>query len=181
LTRQWAIDEEGKRLEKFRLTQDLSFSSSRSGPPVSINSRIDMEAYTEMIYGWCLPRILHYIVALRLRFPSKVIFICKYDYSDAYRRVAHSASAAVQTISVHDGRAYISVRLIFGGLPNPPTWCTFSEVATDLLSNEISQCREWDPSKLHSPAQPVAPEPRRLPSTTPLGQGRRLRIDSHRQ
>ena len=44
LARQWTINEEGQRLEKFRLTQDLSFSSTKSGPPVSINSRIDMEA-----------------------------------------------------------------------------------------------------------------------------------------
>ena len=175
LARQWTIDEEGNRLEKFRLTQDLSFSSSRSGPQVSINSRIDMTAYTEMIYGWCLPRILHYIVALRLKFPSKIIFICKYDYSDAYRRVAHSASAAVQTISVHDGRAYLSVRLTFGGRPNPPTWCTFSEVATDL-SNEISQCGEWDPSTLHSPAQPSAPEPQRLPSNLAVEPGRKMAV-----
>ena len=175
LARQWTIDAEGQRLEKFRLTQDLSFSSTKSGPPVSINSRIDMEAYMKMIYGWCLPRILHYIVALRLKFPSQIIFICKYDYSDAYRRVAHSALAAVQTISVHDGRACISVRLTFGGRPNPPTWCTFSEIATDL-ANEISQCKEWDPSTLHSPAQPVAPDPRRLPGTMTLGQGRKLAV-----
>ena len=175
MARQWTIDKEGKRLEKFRLTQGLSFSSSRSEPPVSINSRIDMAAYTEMIYGWCLPRILHYIVALRLKFPTKIIFICKYDYSDGYRLVAHSASAAVQTISVHDGRAYISVRLTFGGRPNPPTWCTFSEVATDL-SNEISQCREWDPSTLHSPAQSVAPEPQRLPSNLAVKTGRKMAI-----
>ena len=98
-----------------------------------------MSAYTEMIYGWCLPRILHYIVAVRAAHLTKAIFACKYDYSDAYRRVAHSATAAAQTISIHDGRGYLSLRLTFGGCPNPPTFCMFSEVATDL-ANELSQC-----------------------------------------
>ena len=175
LAHQWSIDEKGKRVDKWRMTQDLSFSSSRVGIPVSINSRIDMSAYVEMIYGWCMPRILHYIVALRLKYPGKVIFICKYDYSDAYRRVAHSASAATQTISVHEGRGYISLRLTYGGAPNPPTWCMFSEVVTDL-ANEISQCPTWEPTELHSPAQPTPPVPNRLPERIPLGQGRAMAV-----
>jgi hypothetical protein len=93
LAKQWSLDEEGTRVVKYRMTQDLSFTSDRHGPSRSINSRINMEAYAEMIYGWCLPRILHYIVATRLASPTVIIFICKYDYSDAYRRIAHSASA----------------------------------------------------------------------------------------
>ena len=69
LARQWSINEAGERVEKLRLTQDLSFSSNRDGSPTSVNSRIDMSAYKEMIFGWCLPRILHFIVAIRIAFP----------------------------------------------------------------------------------------------------------------
>ena len=52
------------------MTQDLSYSLTRTakGLPVSVNSRIDMDAYPEMIFGWCLLRILHLIVSLRLHF-----------------------------------------------------------------------------------------------------------------
>ena len=65
------------------------------------------------------------------------ILISKYDYSDAYRRIAHSAEAATQTIAVVDERAYLSLRLTFGGSPNPPMWCMFSELVTDL-ANELT-------------------------------------------
>jgi hypothetical protein len=80
-----------------------------------------MEAYPEMIYGWCLPRILHSIVALRLASPSVAIFIAKYDYSDAYGRIAHSAGAVAQTITTLGNLAFLYLRLTFGGSPNPPT------------------------------------------------------------
>ena len=65
VARQWSIDEKGDRIENLRMTQDLSFSSTRGGESTSINGRIDMSSYTEMIFGWCLPRILHFIVAIR--------------------------------------------------------------------------------------------------------------------
>jgi hypothetical protein len=78
-------------------------------------------------------------VALCLEFPLRAILIAKYDYSDAYRRVAHSASATAQTISTCGDLAYLYNRLTFGGSPNPPTWCNFSEIVTDL-ANEIGQC-----------------------------------------
>ena len=175
LATQWTLDEEGERIVKFRMTQDLSFSSHRTGEPTSINSRIDMSAYAEMIYGWCFPRIVHYVLALRWTHPTGRILICKYDYSDAYRRIAHSADAAVQTISIHDDLAYLSLRLTFGGSPNPPTWCLFSEIVTDL-ANEISQCPEWDSSELHSPAQPLLPDPKRLPADIPLAESKKMAV-----
>ena len=150
LALQFALLEDGSRVPKRRLTQDSSFALTF--PKASVNERIDMDAYPQMIYGWCLSRIIHFIVALRLRHPSKKIFIAKYDYSDAYRRIAHSASAAAQSIIVIAGIAYIALRLTFGGSPNPPTWCAFSEMVTDL-SNEIPLCHDWDPK---NPAKPRA-------------------------
>ena len=176
LVQQWTVDPDGKRVIKFRLTQDLSFSTDKKAAPTSINSRVDMEAYPEMIYyGWCLPRILHYIISLRLHNPTLLIFISKYDYSDAYRRIAHSAKAATQTVSVNGDTAFVSLRLTFGGSPNPPTWCMFSELVTDL-ANEIAQCSEWDPEELRSPAQPETPEPVRLPADVPIALGREMAV-----
>ena len=175
IAQQRTTDDEGNRKAKFRLTQDLSFASKKWTVPVSINSRIDMEAYPEMIYGWCLPRILHYVVALRLAHPGIRILICKYDYSDAYRRVAHSATAAVQTFAIHEETAFLALRLTFGGSPNPPAFCSFSELVTDL-SNEISQCSNWEPSETHSPAQPRTPEPKRIEDGTPIAPGKRMAV-----
>jgi hypothetical protein len=126
-----------------------------------------MDEYVEMIYGWCLSRVIHFIVALRLAHPLLRIFIMKYDYSDAYRRVAHSPSAAAQSIIIFAGVAYIALRLTFGGSPNPPTWCSFSEMVTDL-SNEIPLCQEWDHESLRSPAQPKTPSPVLLPDEVPV-------------
>ena len=176
LAQQWTLDDNGERKVKFRITQDLSFSSVKIGSPRSINQRVDMSAYPEMVYGWCLSRILHYIVAVRLAYPDRIIFISKYDYSDAYRRIAHSASAAAQTIAVHDFMSYLALRLTYGGSPNPPSWCMFSELVTDL-ANEISRCTAWDPSKLHSLAQPVAPPPRRLHDSVPIHPGRIMAVE----
>ena len=176
VAKQWTVDGEGNRTVKFRMTQDLSYSSNRRGPPRSINSRIDMTAYPEMIYGWCLPRILHYLVAVRRANPTTIIFICKYDYSDAYRRIAHSAQAAAQTIATHNGLAYLSLRLTFGGRPNPPAWCMFSETVTDL-SNEIGQCKGWSPDSTKSPAQVVAPPPKRLDPAIPFGVGKKMAVE----
>jgi hypothetical protein len=117
---------------------------------MSVNSCINMSAYPEMIYRWCMSRILHYIIVLWLTFPSTLVLIPKYDYSDAYRQVAHSATAVAQTISTCNNYAYIYNRFTFGGY--------FSGIVTDL-ANKISQCKDWDPAKLRSPDQPVTPTP----------------------
>jgi hypothetical protein len=99
-----------------------------------------MGAYAEMVYGWWVVRV----VALRLAYPSTRIIIAKYDFSDAYRRITHSPRAAVQSIIIFD-ITYIALWLTFGGSLNPPTWCAFSQMVTDL-SNEIPLCSSWDPS-----------------------------------
>jgi hypothetical protein len=64
LAKQWTLDEDGNRIIKYRITQDLSYSETSKDFPMSINSRIDMDQYPEMVYGWALPRIIHFIVAI---------------------------------------------------------------------------------------------------------------------
>jgi hypothetical protein len=82
----------------YQLTQDLTYS--HMAKHLSVNSRIDMLLYAEMIYVWCLIRIIHYIIALRAKSPKSRICISEYNYSDAYRQMAHAATAAVQSIAV---------------------------------------------------------------------------------
>jgi hypothetical protein len=94
---------------KHRLTHDLSFEIT--GEDLSVNNRVDMTQYPKMIFGWCLPRIIHFIVALRIAHPGKRILIAKYDFSDAYRRIAHSARAASQSIIVLAGITFLALRL----------------------------------------------------------------------
>jgi hypothetical protein len=125
-----------------------------------------MDQYPEMVYGWALPRIIHFIVALWLAWPLRTIFISKYDYSDAYRRMAHSALAVAQTITTCLAYAFVYFRLTFGGSLNPPTWCDYSEMVADLAT-EISMCPDWDPGKLRSPSQPDTPLPKRLEASIP--------------
>jgi hypothetical protein len=166
LASQFALAEDGSRkITKNRLTQDLLFSLIEPG--ISVNSRIDMDLYPEIFYGWCISRIIHFIVALRLSYPDRRIFISKYDYSDAYQtRMAHAGSAAAQSITVLLAIAYITFRLTFGGSPNPPSWCLFSEMVTDL-ANEIACCSKYDPN-LRSPSQPDTPSPLLSSCTAPL-------------
>jgi hypothetical protein len=80
-------------------------------------------------------------------------------YSDAYHQIAHPASAVVQVVALFAGMAFLALQLTFGDSPNPPTWCLFSEMVTDL-ANEVLLCKDWEPTKLNNPDQSMAPAPK---------------------
>jgi hypothetical protein len=143
LAAQFGLLADGTRKVKKRLTHDLTHYIT--GWKCSVNERIDMSRYPEMFYGWCLLRTIHFIVCLRATFPGEKIFITKYDYSDAYRRMSQSARAAIQSILILAGIAFMALRLAFGGSPNPACFCAFSEALTDL-ANELS-CSEFEPKE----------------------------------
>ena len=88
-----------------------------------------------------------------------------------FRRLQKSDSrasyAVAHSIIVFARVAYIALRLTFGGPPNPLTWCSVSEMVTDL-SNEIPLCKDWDHDTLRSPDQPETPSPSCLPDEVPL-------------
>ena len=147
LASQFSLLEDGSRVSKERLTHDLSFSLTATD--ASVNKRVDMDLYPEMVYGWCLLRVIHFTVHLRGSHPGIPIFISKFDYSDAYRRISHAGRAAAQTILVVEDIAYLMLRLAFGGSPNPPCFCAFSETLTDL-ANEIS-CSDFVPGDFSIP------------------------------
>jgi hypothetical protein len=62
LATQHGLTKDGSRKVKHQLTQDLSFSLTEED--MSVNSRIDMEEYSEMLYGWCISQVIHFIVSL---------------------------------------------------------------------------------------------------------------------
>jgi hypothetical protein len=79
LASQLSLTADGSRVEKERLTHDLSYEITGEG--ISVNSRVDMSMYPEMIFGWCLPRIIHFVVALWLATPRARILTVKYDFA----------------------------------------------------------------------------------------------------
>jgi hypothetical protein len=94
--------------------------------------------------------------------------------SDSALHFSHSASAAVQSIIVWAGIAFLALRLSFGGSPNPPTWCSFSEMVTDL-SNEIP-LNEAAAAGLRSPGQPKTPISVLVDDNVPIALGRSLAV-----
>ena len=147
---QHSLTATGSRMLKDRLTHDLSFWLTEDY--ASVNSRCDFDKYPPIIYGSCLIRTIHYIVALRAAFPDERILISKFDFSDAYRRMAHDAAAAAQSILIVNHIAYLALRLSFGGAMNPAAWSCCSEMITDL-SNELPLMEDWNPEEICSPDQ----------------------------
>jgi hypothetical protein len=96
-----------------RLTQDLTYVESDKDLHLSVNSRIDMEALSEMIHGWCLPRILHFCRSSTpyawTDHPHREV----HRASDG-RRIAHSAEATAQTITTLGPFGLHLLTLIFG-------------------------------------------------------------------
>ena len=146
LARQFTVDEDGNPKVKHRVTQDLSFT-----PPsgYSVNTAQRDELLSECCYGQCLRRVIHMIVALRLKFPGKTIFIIKYDFDAAYRRLHCHPQHAVKCIILFGNLAYILSRLPFGAAAGPSLYSTISEAVFELC-NDILQENTWDPDGLHS-------------------------------
>ena len=174
LAAQFSLTETGERVLKKRLTHDMSDGITQED--VSVNSRSDLLQYPPMVYGWALIRIIIYIVALRLAHPNKRILISKYDLSDAYRRIANGFKAAAETILLAGQIAFIMLRLCFGASVNPPTWCSFSEMVTDL-SNELPLIKDWNPDELHHPMQPKVPDPEYAEESIPLAAAKEMAIN----
>jgi hypothetical protein len=135
MVRQFSLKADGSRKLKSRFTHDLSFSLTSDD--ASINQRVEMDRYPDMVYGWCLHRIFHYLAALRYRFPETRIYLSKFDYSDAYKRLSQSPRATAATVVRFGQIAYFCWRMVFGGSPNPAGFSCFSESLTDL-ANEIA-------------------------------------------
>ena len=142
---------------KYRDTHNLSFFTT--GKEASDNSNCDMETYQEMVYGLCLSRIIHFIVNFRRRFPNKKILISKYDFLDAYTRMAHKASLTIQTILVQGKRVYIYLQLTIRAWENPVICCWFREMVCDLSNKMTLMIGNWDPDIVFSPIQPEVSEP----------------------
>ena len=110
------VDRNGKIIDKYRLTHDLSFPGPSGN---SINKNVDDDLLTECYYGQCLRRVIHMIVALRIKNPTTIIYLMKYDFDAAYRRLHVNPLMAVKAITIIEEFAYLLLRLPFGASPGP--------------------------------------------------------------
>ena len=171
------ISESGTYVPKLRLTHDLSFPGAISAE--SINSRIDRERMEPIMFGHCLSRVLHQIIALRKKYPSRKIFIRKEDLKSAYRRMHLEAKSAVRSaVRVKiNGEWYvlISLRLPFGGSSCPPDFCLMSDIVCDV-TNDLLQCENWNESKVHSLLSDFVPPDEELNEDIPLAQAEDIAV-----
>ena len=177
---QSGINERGEIVKKKRLTHNQS-CTFQSG--TCVNNRTIKDDLQDVMYGPCLLRVIHLIVEYRRLHPHKRILLSKVDFKSAYRRSHLKAETAIQTITQYTPQnlAFVSLRLTFGGSPNPNIWSEVSETATDL-SNALLACDDWDPNTLHSPLQHLIPKPKDEPDDRKFAQAlpTAVQIDAHK-
>lgn len=118
----------------------------------SVNSRVNKDKLHDCMYEFCTPRLVHYILALRQKFPNRRIFISKIDYKSACQRSHLWWQTAIQSMSQDKTFLYVALRTTFGVAPNPFGWSYISEPIADL-ANLLMNDPNWDPTQLHSPLQ----------------------------
>jgi hypothetical protein len=150
---QTTIDEGGELQRKLRLTHDQSFSPKGSSSR-SVNDRVDETTLTPARFGKAFSRFLYHISFLRKIKTDEPIYMTKDDFKSAYRRIRLQAPTAVKACTCVDGILLVALRMTFGGSPNPSLWSDVSEVVTDL-ANDLVRRSDWDPTRHHSPNQPL--------------------------
>lgn len=158
---------------KCRFIHDCSFPS-QSG--TSINLQHDKDILEEYVYGQCLHRLLHQLHQLRLTFPTKSIYISKYDLDAAYRRLRVLVKHAVKATTIINTLAYIQTRLPFGTTAGSSVYVQVSEAIMDLV-NDILNDPNWDPDSLHSPHASKLQSPQVSEADIPYAKAKPLAVD----
>ena len=170
------ITEKGEIVTKDRLAHDQTFST---GLAPSLNKAVDDTDDIELVYGWCIERLIHQVVALRTAFPSLRIFVCKFDWGAAYRRINGDGLLAANALTLDALGEFANVlsRLSFGGKTHPAMFSLFSETACDLC-NDLTEFKDWDHTICSSPLQRLmGGPPNRLPEDIPFAPGKPLIVD----
>jgi hypothetical protein len=171
---QTTINEKGELTDKDRLTHDQTFQF-KSGK--SLNSRVDKEALTPVLFGHCFQRLLHYIIAVRIRHPTTRIYMLKTDWNRAFRRASLSApDAAASSCLATNDIILLSLRMTFGGRPNPSCWSDFSEAACDLI-NALQTLPHLDLAEFRQLIPAPIPEKKPLPNNVPFATAKALSVD----
>ena len=144
----FALDEFKNTILKYRPTHDLSIDQS---PDNSVNHRLCREDFPELIYGFCLPRMLHYVHDLRLANPEDVILVSKIDIKLAHRRCIMRGDMAKMGITMMDDRAMLNLRKTFGGTFGPYFFTDIVSESATNLGNDLLSCPNWNGEELKSP------------------------------
>lgn len=100
---------------------------------------------------------------MRWTHKEKTIYIIKYDFDAAYRRVQVCPAHAVKTMIVIGALAYLLSRLPFWVEVGPSKYSAISEGIFDL-ANDLLEDKSWNPAEVRSPLQhklPQKDEPRK--------------------
>jgi hypothetical protein len=169
---QSTIDATGPRVPKFRLTHDQSFLDPSGS---SVNSRVDSKKLPPITYGFCLKRVIHYILGLRHRHSHIKIYTNKFDYDAAYQRCHMDAHSSHESLTIHNNFLIMALRLMFGGSPCPNLWSCISESGTDL-ANMLIQNEFWDHNILFDPLSLKLDLPDSLPDNIQFSQTKELAV-----
>ena len=174
---QLGVSASGDFIKKLRVTHDLSFPGAFSGE--SVNSRTQRDELEPCMFGHALLRVIHTIVALRQKHPTRKIWLRKEDFKSAYRRLHLRGSAAVKSaIRIELERKFyllLSLRLPFGGASCPSDFCLISDIITDTI-NDLLACPEWDLDVVRSNYVVKIPQAIPLPDHIPFAEARELSV-----
>ena len=172
------INEEGKFLPNNRVTHDLSFPGEISGE--SVNSRVQPKFLEPCMFSYVFLRVIHYIVALRRKYPDRRIWIRKEDFKSAFRRLHLNAITAFRSAArvKLQGIWYIiiSLRMPFGGSPCPSEFAVVADLVTDTI-NDLLEDQTWDHKSVYSPKCSKVPDPAPLSDDIPFANARELSVE----
>jgi hypothetical protein len=149
IARQNTIDETGRVLEKDRLTHDHSYDYFANS---SINSRCNLTLHKPCMFGRAMSRLIHWIVYLWHRHPTRRTLLTKTDWKAAYRRGHLRIATAIQCATQMNDILLAPLCMTFGGAPCPSEWSVISNTGSDIAT-DIANTPDWDSRDLVSPHQ----------------------------
>ena len=172
MSEQFTINEKGQRIPRPRPCHNASFPME-SG--YSVNDDHELALLSPCQYGQCLRRVIHAILQMRLNNEKRIIYVIKYDFEAAYRRLHVYPTHTVLTIIVVNSLAYLLTRLPFGATCGPSRYSEISEPMFDT-ANDLIEDESWDPDDLKSPHQNKLQPPEKLPADIQFARAKQLEV-----
>ena len=176
ITEKNTINESGEIIPSKRLTlnQSMIYKSSNT----SVNGRVMKDKISPIMYGHALLHLIHYIVACHEKYTNKRILLSKFDLKSAYRRCHMTYDIAIQSFTQDPtlNIAMLTLRLTFGGAPNPNSFGLVSENICDLANHFLSNTK-WNHNKFISPIQDQVPPIESPNEDSPFAQALLIIVD----
>ena len=132
------------------------------------------------MFSFVFLRLVHYIVALRKKYPKIRIWIQKEDIKSAFRRLHLNAATAFQSaVRVNiDGHWYIiiSLRMPFGGAPCPSEFALAADLIADTI-NDLLDDKNWNHEEVYSDMIHEIPNPIPLPDNIPYAEAKNMSVN----